>query len=84
MIKCYFCDRTLSCDNTLYIDKWYTELSSDKGNLVIKVKEVEIVKEVKRSDSLWHFAWGDVYTFGADNFNYFDDGRTHGGCLHMW
>ena len=28
---------------------------------VIKVREVEIAKEVKRSDGLWRFACGDVY-----------------------
>ena len=28
--------------------------------LVIKVKEFEIIKEVKRNDSLWRFACGDV------------------------
>ena len=30
---------------------------------VMKSKVVEIVKEVKRSDSLWRFACGDVYQF---------------------
>ena len=31
-----------------------------KSCLVIKTKEVELVKEVKRSDGLWPFACGDV------------------------
>ena len=38
----------------------WLKLSSDKSYLVIKVKEVDIAKEVKRSDGWWGFACGDV------------------------
>ena len=34
---------------------------SDKSYLVIKSHEVEIAKEVKRSDRLWRFACGNVF-----------------------
>ena len=35
--------------------------------------KVKIVKEVKRSDSLWRFACGDVYFFDyVDFLDYFD------------
>ena len=39
--------------------KWW-KLSCDKSYLVKKVKEVEIAKEVIRSDGWWRFACGDV------------------------
>ena len=40
--------------------KWW-KLSSDESYLVMKVKEIEIAKEVKRSDGWWRFASGDVF-----------------------
>ena len=45
---------------------WWQSLCFDKTYLALKsffmkVRVVEIVKEVKRSDSLWRFACGDVY-----------------------
>ena len=43
-------------------------ISSDKLCLVIKVREIRIVKEVKRSDSLWGFACGDVLSFTEINW----------------
>ena len=51
--------------------KWWN-FSSDESYLhieeiylVMKVKEVEIAKEVKRSDGWWRFACGDVYFHSA-------------------
>ena len=41
--------------------------SSNNSLLMIKVREVEIVKEVKGSDSLWRLACGDVF-FGGRSF----------------
>ena len=38
-------------------------VSSDKIVQVIKVREVVIVEEVKRSDDWWRFACGDVFEF---------------------
>ena len=38
---------------------WW-KLSCDESFLVMKVKEVEITKEVIRSDGWWRFACGDV------------------------
>ena len=38
---------------------WW-KLLCDESYLVMKVKEVGIAKEVKRSDGLWRFACGDV------------------------
>ena len=39
----------------------WQKFSCDKSYLVIKVREVIIVKEVKISDGLWHFASANVY-----------------------
>ena len=40
--------------------KMRKKLFSEKG-FVMKSRVVEIFKEVKRSDSLWRFACGNVY-----------------------
>ena len=48
--------------------KWW-KLSSDESYLVMKVKEVEIAKEVIRSDGWWRFACGDVYDKINKNIN---------------
>ena len=37
------------------------KMSWDKLDFVMKSKVVDIVKEVKRSDSLWLFAGGNVF-----------------------
>ena len=51
-----------SCDENYPVMKvikcW--KLSSGESYLVMKVEEVDIAKEVKRSDGWWHFACGDV------------------------
>ena len=36
-------------------------ISSDKSSLLIKAKEVKMIKEVKKSDSSWYFARGNVF-----------------------
>ena len=45
------------------VRKRYPEI---KCYLMIKVTEVTIVKEVKRSDGLWRFACGDVFNWPSD------------------
>ena len=55
--------RKLSSDESYLVMKvilWW-KLSSDESYLVKKIKEVEIAKEVIRSDGWWRFACGDVF-----------------------
>ena len=47
-----------SCE-VMKVVKWWKS-PSDESYLVMEVKEVEIAKEVKRSDGWWRFACGDV------------------------
>ena len=45
---------------------WW-KLSADKSYLLIKVREVRIDKEVKRSDDWWRFACGDIFELMSVN-----------------
>ena len=49
----------------------WQKFSCDKSYLVIKVREVVIVKEVKISDGLWCFACGDIFTPHPAEFGLF-------------
>jgi len=53
----------LSCSESYFVMKvilWW-KLSCDESYLVMKVLEVEIAKEVIRSNGWWRFACGDVF-----------------------
>ena len=41
--------------------RYWWKSTSDENLIVINVREVKVVKEVERSDSLWRFACSDVY-----------------------